>query len=102
MSDARSVNVGQWVEEAVASLGYLKPGVVEKLTRLIEDEFAQPLQRHPRELATQVRKQGQQLSRDEKKGLGIRANAFMSREALADLTDKGLSSPLAAHEQTVL
>ncbi len=57
---------------------------------------------HPRTTCTALRKDGEQLSKDEKKALGLRSNAFLSRFAFAQLTDKGLAEPLAAHETTLL
>lgn len=39
---------------------------------------------------------------EEKKALGIRANGFLSRLALSELTDLGKASPLTAHETTLL
>ena len=32
----------------------------------------------------------------------MRANAFMSRSAFAEITEKGMGEPLAAHENTLL
>ena len=57
---------------------------------------------HPRSVATAYRKGGEQLSREEKKALGVRANAFMSRQAADELTDAGKARALTAHETTLL
>lgn len=84
--------------EAVTSLGYIKP----EFTALIAALLTLCEVHHPREVATKYRKRGDQLSRDEKCRGGIRANAFMSREAFDQLTGKGKASPLAAHYDTLL
>ena len=93
-----STELRAWVDEAIQSLGYIKPEVASRLVRLIQRNENQ----HPKQIATSHRKEGEQLSSEEKKALGLRANAMMSRDALGDLTDKGLTVPLAAHEQTIL
>lgn len=94
----RSAELRIWVDEAIQSLGYIKPEAASKLVKLIERNESQ----HPKHISTSYRKAGTQLSRDEKKALGLRANAFMSKEALSDVSDKGLMMPLAAHEETIL
>lgn len=86
------------LNEAIAALGYLNTEAFEHLLPLMP----RCLYEHPRQVATWLRKQGEQISPAEKKALGIRRNAFMSRQALADLTAKGLASPLKAHEVTLL
>ena len=48
------------------------------------------------------RKAGEQLSGEEKKKLGLRANARMPKAAFCDLSGKGRTIPLTAHEQTIL
>lgn len=93
-----SESVRHWVDEAIKKLGYLKPESAQKILQLIEQSPAQPASA----IATKYRKDGEQIEAEEKKRLGIRANGFMSTSALADLTDKGLAAPLAAHEQTIL
>jgi len=87
-----------WVEEAIQSLGYLKPDVAKTIAQLIEKNPTQ----HPKAIATSYRKEGEPITTEEKKRLGIRANGFMSKDALADLAEKGLEKPLIAHEQTIL
>lgn len=57
---------------------------------------------HPRTAATAWRKVGEQVSDEEKRLLGIRANAFFSRQALGELAEKGFADPLRAHELTLL
>jgi hypothetical protein len=57
---------------------------------------------HPRARATAYRKNGEQLSPDEKRALGLRSNAFLSRRAFAEITEAGLISPLEAHEKVLL
>lgn len=85
-------------EEAIQSLGYLKPSAVDTVIRLAT---ASP-ELHPRAVTTAFRRQGDQLSPAEKKVLGIRANAFLSRQALDEMTDKGRAAPLDSHLLTVL
>lgn len=87
-----------WAKEAIRSLGYLKPETAKQIAMLIEENPTQ----HPKAIATSYRKKGDQITTDEKKRLGIRANGFMSKDALEDLTEKGLANPLVAHEQTIL
>lgn len=87
-----------FADEAGRSLGYLKPDAVDMVVSFMGDELVV----HPRETATGYRKRGEQIADDEKKALGIRKNAFMSRRALEDLTDKGRARPLDAHEVTTL
>lgn len=87
-----------FVEEAITSLGYLKLESAPVMATLL------PLcdTHHPNAVAAQYRKRGEQISRDEKKALGLRSNAFMSREAVVDLTEKGRERPLEAHATTLL
>jgi hypothetical protein len=85
-------------QEAVTRLGCLKPYAIPTIMSLMKDGMVE----HPRAIATAYRKDGDQLSRDEKKALGIRANAFMSRRAFEELSEKGRANPLAAHETTLL
>jgi len=85
-------------QEAVMRLAYLKPEAIPVIVSLMKDGMAE----HPRAIATAYRKDGDQLSVEEKKAAGIRANAFMSRRAFGDLSDKGKANPLAAHEVTLL
>lgn len=84
--------------EAVETLGLLTP---EALTTL-EEQLRLGTAEHPRAIATAYRKFGEQLSREEKKAAGIRANAFMSRRAFGELTQSGRANPLDAHESTLL
>ncbi|MEN5103777.1 hypothetical protein [Brucella anthropi] len=57
---------------------------------------------HPREVATKYRKRGEQLTTAEKQALGLRSNAFFSRDALNALTDKGRLRPKDSFETTLL
>lgn len=84
--------------EAVTRLGYLKSQAIPTILHLIENG----MDHHPRALATAYRRDGEQLSKEEKKTFGIRGNAFMARHAFDELTDKGRASPLLAHEITLL
>jgi hypothetical protein len=85
-------------EEAVAHLGLLKGEAVATVFELLDN----PNGLHPRAICTAYRKKGEQLHEGEKKVAGLRKNAFMSREALAEITAKGMQDPLRAHELTVL
>lgn len=87
-----------FAEEAVHSLGLIKPeaiGTIALLLTLCESH-------HPYQVATKFRKRGAQLSAAEKKSLGLRANAFMSYEARALLSPKGMCRPMDAHGVTLL
>lgn len=95
MTDQKSLRY--WVDEAIQSLGYVKPEAASKLCELITRDETLSYS----SVSTAYRKEGPQISADEKKALGIRANAFMSKEALADLTEKGRNNPLSAHEITM-
>jgi hypothetical protein len=86
------------VEEAIRRLGYLNQKAQPFLSRALQEEHGV----HPRALSTAHRKEGEQITRDELKALGLRANAFMSRAALAEITEVGLRNPLTAHEKTLL
>lgn len=84
--------------EAVARLGLLKPGAEPTIVTLLENRAGE----HPRTAATALRRAGEQLSDEEKRMLGIRPNAFFSRQALDELGEKGFADPLRAHETTLL
>lgn len=86
------------VEEAIRRLGYLNHQARPFLSNALREDHGV----HPRALSTAHRKDGEQLRRDELKALGLRANAFMSRAALAEITEVGLRNPLTAHEKTLL
>lgn len=83
--------------EAIQALGYLRPRAAEVIADMIEEVMVN----HPRSTTTTYRKNGEQISDVQKKALGIRKNAFFSRAALEELTEKGLSNPLDAHEITL-
>ncbi|WP_454623443.1 hypothetical protein [Brucella anthropi] len=78
----------QAVHEAVLSLGLLKPASEELLLSFLNDGTDV----HPRQTLSDYRR-GEQLSKDEKKALGIRSNAFFSRDAFNDLTECGRKNP---------
>jgi hypothetical protein len=86
------------VQEAIQVLGYL--------TRAAEPTILVMLQpvpvEHPRAICIRYRRTGEQLSHDEKRTLGVRANAFLSRQAFSELTERGKIKPLQAHELTLL
>lgn len=85
-------------QEAVSHLGYLKPDAVQTIVSMMTGGMIE----HPRSITPAYRKDGEQLSREEKKALGIRANGFMSRRAFDDLSEIVKSLPLTAHEATLL
>lgn len=86
------------VAEAVRSLGYVQEAAAPALLRLLDECETE----HPRSACARYRGAGEQLDRQEKRALGIRANAAMSRQAASELTTRGRSNPLRAHELTVL
>jgi hypothetical protein len=86
------------VDEAIRRLGFLHPSTRTAILTMMQDEQGQ----HPRSLCTAYRKMGEQISKEQLKAIGLRANAFMSREALADITEAGLENPLEAHVSTLL
>ncbi|OGN47380.1 MAG: hypothetical protein A3K57_04685 [Caulobacterales bacterium RIFOXYA1_FULL_67_7] len=86
------------VDEAIRRLGLLHPSARTAIMTMMKDDQGQ----HPRSLCTAYRKAGDQITKEELKAIGLRASAFMSREALADLTDIGLEKPLEAHVDTLL
>ena len=86
------------VEEAVARLGLLRPEAGQTIELLLQEEMTE----HPRAICTAYRKNGVQISPKLKRELGIRANGFLSHKAFDELTAKGQSEPLAAHEKTLL
>ena len=84
--------------EAIAGLGYIRPEFDAALAIMLEANEGL----HPREIARKYRKNGEQLSANEKRALGLRSNAFLSREALESLTKKGRSNIKDAHTTTLL
>lgn len=84
--------------EATQSLGLLKSEAMETIVSLMGAGMVE----HPRAVATAYRKDGDQLTRDQKKAAGIRTNAFMSQRAYDELTESGKARPLTAHEVTLL
>lgn len=86
-----------FAQEAVQSLGYLRPGTESIIAGWIQDEMTVS----SGTTATGYRKSGEQLTDVEKKAAGIRKNGFMSQAAFEDLTEKGRTKPLEAHEITL-
>tara|TARA_R110000782_G_scaffold40150_5_gene92804 strand:+ start:57 stop:611 length:555 start_codon:yes stop_codon:yes gene_type:complete len=86
------------VDEAIRRLGLLNSTARTTILTMMQDEHGQ----HPRSLCTAYRKAGDQISKEELKAIGLRANAFMSREALTEITHAGLENPLEAHVSTLL
>lgn len=87
------------VTEAIRALDYLRPEfksvLVALMPRCVQGE-------HPHAVARAVRREGAQISLKDKRALGLRANAFMSEEAFAMMTNKGKLKPLEALENTLL
>jgi hypothetical protein len=98
LNNAQAVVVEAAVDEAISRLGYLNTNSRSFLIQSVQDGNGI----HPRSLCTAHRKNGEQLSRQELNALGLRPNAFMSRTALMEITDKGRAQPLIAHEKTLL
>jgi hypothetical protein len=86
------------VREAIDALGYIKPEYDHTLAILIEGFPGE----HPFAIAPWYRKQGNQLSPEDKRRYGIRRNAYFSRQAYDCLTEKGREKPIQALESTVL
>lgn len=97
MSEANDVK-RQAVKEAIAALGLILPEAEDKIIAFLGNE----MEVHPRQTLTEYRKGGEQLTKEEKKALGLRTNAFLSRKAFQDLTDEGRREPLTAHETVLL
>ena len=87
-----------YVQESIAALGYIKPEFDTALAIMLEANEGQ----NPTEIARKYRAIGEQLSRDEKRALGLKANAFFSRQALESLTEKGRSNIKDALATTLL
>lgn len=85
------------VQEAIQVLGYLKSSAESSILQLLQPSLIE----HPRSVCTRYRSTGEQLSREEKRTLGIRSNAFLSRRAFEELTGRGKALPLRAHEVTL-
>jgi hypothetical protein len=85
--------------EAVQKLGLLVPKAEAIIWHMLDDRFEG---HHPTEISTAYRKDGEQISKEEKKALGVRSNAFLSRKAFDELAENGRSTPLIAHETVLL
>lgn len=75
--------------EAINRLGLLKKEAETIIYHLLDGRFVE----HPRALSSAYRKDGEQLTNDEKRALGLRSNAFFSRKAFEELTTKGKDAP---------
>ncbi len=87
-----------FVDMAIARRRYVHPEFAEPISSLLalrQDE-------HPHQIAREFRQMGNQLSADEKRAAGLRANAFMSDIALSSLTDLGREAPIARLDSTFL
>ena len=85
-------------KEAVSSLNLLKPEATATIRDLLDDTFVN----HPRAICLEYRKAMPQLTDEEKRYAGMKANAFFSRQAYQQLSESGRQAPLAAHETTLL
>lgn len=88
----------QAIKEAISALGLIRPESEDRMLALLRDR----MDIHPRQISTGYRKEGEQLSKEEKKALGLRSNAFLSRQAFEDLTEDGRDEPLTSHETVLL
>lgn len=86
------------VDRSVRRLGYLKPEVAPQLAALMDEYEGH----HPHQIARKFRQTGEPLSREAKKAIGLRTNADMTTEAVASLTDKGVTSPIKGIEVSLL
>jgi hypothetical protein len=84
--------------EAVLSLGLLVLAAEVRIYGFLEEGNGN----HPSARCTAWRKSGEQMSPADKKAAGIRANAFYSVEAYAELSEAGRGRPMDAHDKTLL
>lgn len=84
--------------EAVTRLGLLKVEAVPTIEKLL----LRTGEAHPRGVCSSYRSEGRQLSDEEKSKLRIRKNEHMSQGAFDEITSDGMSSPIRAHELTLL
>lgn len=85
------------VTEAIGHLGLLKPGAASDILAMIPICRIKGL----KQVTTDFRKIGEQLSREEKKAIGVRSNGFFSRIAYEQLTEAGKSRAIEAHFLTL-
>jgi SPP1 gp7 family putative phage head morphogenesis protein len=86
------------VEKAIGDTALIEPEFAPAIAKLAADfQFSSA-----RSAGLSLRKRLPQLAREEKKELGLRANAFFSREAESMLTDKGRKQPIEAFETVFL
>ncbi|UWS78308.1 hypothetical protein N1037_13605 [Phaeobacter sp. G2] len=85
------------IDEAFEHLGLLKPSAKPSIEAAIHRCMAEGF----KAVALSHRKDGKQLSKEAKKALGIRSNAFMSKRAASELSEKGKLKPLEAHFLTL-
>ncbi|MEC3947581.1 hypothetical protein [Sphingobium sp. HWE2-09] len=86
------------IDSAVEALGLVKPHAAKTIAEMMTFDLVE----HPCLTTTRYRKEGEQLTKEEKKALSLRSNAFLSRAAYDDLTEAGLMRPLEAHELVML
>ena len=90
------LDVEPFVREAARALGYVREDCVEWLAAEIARCFNEG------HIDYCIRRAGTELSKEEKKALGLRTNTRFSREVASCLTEKGLQDPLRNFETTCL
>lgn len=85
-------------QEAIDRLGLLNSESDETISKILKNGHGL----HPKKLSSDHRKSDPQLSKEEKRSLGLRSNAFMSQSAFAEISQKGLIDAIKAHETTLL
>ncbi|NSY37527.1 hypothetical protein [Leisingera sp. ANG59] len=89
--------VNDAIDEAIEHLGLLKPSAKPSIQALIPRCMAEGF----KAVSLSHRKDGEQLSKEEKKALRIRSNGFMSKTAASELSETGRLKPLEAHFLTL-
>jgi len=84
--------------EAIAALGLVVPEAEGIIWHMLDFRLTD----HPKARTTAYRKDGEQLSSDEKRALGLRSSVFLSQRAFTEISSKGMAAPLEAHEKTLL
>lgn len=93
------------IAEAINTLCLVTPEAFEDLRSALDQCFPTSAGfggLHPRQVCLTMRKDGEQLSLDQKRSLGLRASAFMSARLASQLAPDGLRAPLEAHLSTLL
>lgn len=66
------------LSEAIQKLGLIKPDALERIAHLLSADMSV----HPRQTCTEYRKTGVQLTKEEKKSVGITAMRFLAARHL--------------------